>query len=287
MSWATKFQSFIISFAALLLCGNAAAQTNTDPAVLYDSADIVATGHLQQVKESPSGPLALFAISHLVKGKIRSTHAIADMPRSSRCHALEADHEYLIYGRWVNKHLWVDPCEGTKLMSQAEADLRYLHTIDKAVSPRCTAKHIVELAKTTSVIAIAHLSDTEDSLKGTNKDRQFCGTAATSEDAYYSVSEVLKGSMQHDKIAVEHPICRDTITVDGYDPRLSPNIFSSGNELLLLLSPGSHFEDRQAPTPYDETFEAVDGDCAVILTSDPAAQEALRAIRRDQEASRQ
>jgi hypothetical protein len=69
------------------------------------------------------------------------------------------------------------------------------------------------------------------------------------ESACYDVLDVLKGKLPDSKIAVEYAICWDTITVDGYTPRLSPKFFREGNVLLLFLKIGSHRDD-QVPVPF-------------------------------------
>jgi len=53
---------------------------------------------------------------------------------------------------------------------------------------------------------------------------------------YYDVLDVLKGQISDSKIAVEHVICWDTITVDGYSPGLSPELFREGNVMFFCCS---------------------------------------------------
>ena len=38
------------------------------------------------------------------------------------------NHRYPVYERKIDDQPWVDPCEGSKLYSQGESDLRYIHT---------------------------------------------------------------------------------------------------------------------------------------------------------------
>ena len=59
--------------------------------------------------------------------------------------------------------------------------------------------------------------------------RPWCGLVFTTEYAYYDVVDILKGKIPDSTIAVEHAICWDTITVDGYSPSLSPELFREGN----------------------------------------------------------
>jgi hypothetical protein len=166
----------------------------------------------------------------------------------------------------------VDPCEGSKLFSQAEPDLRYINTINPKISEQCNRRRLKQLARSTPIVVTAKVVGTEDSM-GTPATpfRPWCGLVLTTEYAYYDVLDVLKGQIHDSKIAVEHGICWDTITVDGYSPRLSPELFREDSVLLLYLKTGSHRDD-QVPVPFKSGYEDVDENCGAVIADSDAAQ---------------
>jgi len=200
------------------------------------------------------------------------------MPAESRCHALEENHRYLVYGRKIADQLWVDPCEGSKLYSQAESDLRYIHTRNPKVSEQCNNLRLKRLAETSAIVATAKVVGTEDSMGPTSLFRPWCGLAFTTEYAYYEIVDIMKGQIPEARIAVEHVICWDTITVDSYTPQLSPNLFREGNILLLFLKRGSHRTD-QVPPPFKPGYEGVDENCGAVIADSDAAHNVVALLR--------
>jgi hypothetical protein len=189
--------------------------------------------------------------------------------------------------------LWVDPCDGSKLVSQAEADLRYIHTVNKKVSEQCNHKRLVQLASSSPIVATAEVIGTEDSFAPDVPDmsvmalfRPWCGLVSTTEDAYYIVKDFLKGEINDSKIAVEHPVCWDTITVDGYTPALSPKLFKENNVLLLFLKPGSHQEHKLLPPHFNSVFSDEDGNCGAVLADGKAARDIAQSVRSMPDTSR-
>ena len=63
----------------------------------------------------------------------------------------------------VGSKLWVHPCEGSKLYSQVEPDLRYIHTMNPKISEQCNRIRLKQLAKTSAIVATANVVGTEDS----------------------------------------------------------------------------------------------------------------------------
>lgn len=257
--------------AYCLSAGSALAQIS--PASQYASADIVFGGRLEKISPSPSGLLASFFVNRIIKGgTARATTLHTQVPIESNCHGLEENHRYLIYGRRIGDQIWVDPCEGSKLFSQAEPDLHYIHTMKREISEQCNRERLKQLAKSTPIVATAKVVGTEDSMgTSTNLFRPWCGLVLTTEYAYYDVLEVLKGQIPDRKIAVEHAICWDTITIDGYSPSLSPELFREGNVLLLFLKKGSHRDD-QSPPPFKSGYEDVDENCGAVNADSDVAQ---------------
>jgi hypothetical protein len=176
----------------------------------------------------------------------------------------------------------VDPCEGSKLFSQAEPDLRYFHTINAKISEQCNRSRLKQFARSTPIVVTAKVAGTEDSM-GTSATlatlfRPWCGVTFTTEYAYYDVLDVWKGKIPDSKIAVEHAICWDTITVDGYSPSLSPELFREGNVLLLFLKIGSHRDD-QVPVPFKSGYVDVDENCGAVIADSNAAQSVTETLR--------
>jgi hypothetical protein len=256
-----------------LAAASALAQLGNAPAALYAGADIVFDGRVEKIASSPSGLTARFSVTKLVKGTAATGKEVqVQIPSESRCHAFEENHRYLVYGRKIDDQLWVDPCEGSKLYSQAESDLRYIHTINPRVSEQCNGIRLKRLAKTSAIVATAKIVGTEDTMGPASLlFRPWCGLVFTTEYAYYDVLDVLKGTVPDPKIAVEHAICWDTITVDGYSSSLSPELFREGNVLLLFLKIGSHRDD-QVPVPFKSGYEDVDENCGAVIAGSDAAQ---------------
>ena len=100
----------------------------------------------------------------------------------------------------------------------------------------------------------------------------------TTEYAYYDLLDVVKGQIPDAKIAVEHVICWDTITVDGYAPRLSPELFHEGNVLLLFLKRDSHRTDA-ALSPFKSGYEDVDENCGAVIADSDVAQSVITTLR--------
>jgi hypothetical protein len=278
-----------LSLAGLCLSVSGSFAQSSIAATLYATADVVFTGQLLKINPSPTGISAQFRIAQLIKGHTATDKVLQiDVPAQSRCHALEEDHSYLVYGRRIGEALWLDPCEGSKLVSLAEADLRYIHTKNPKVSERCRAKHLAELAAKAPIVATAEVVGTEDSLRTSPWlfFRPWCGLVFTTEDAYYRVRDILKGQLSDSKIVVEHPICWDTVTVDGYNPRLSPELFKEGNVLMLFLRAGSHQSNKEIPSPFQSVYEDLDENCGAVLADGEAAQSVAGAMRASPEAFR-
>jgi len=257
---------WLVLFSISVAAGSAPAQLRDAPAALFAGADIVFDGRLEKIARSPSGLTAHFSVTQLIKGPAATNKELqVQIPSESRCHAFEENHRYLVYGRNIGDQLWVDPCEGSKLFSQAEPDLRYLHTVNTKILEQCNRSRLKQLAGSTAIVVTAKVVGTEDSMRTpTTLFRPWCGLVFTTEYAYYDVLDVLKGKIPDSKIAVEHVICWDTITVDGYSPGLSPELFREGNDLLLFLKIGSHRDD-QVPVPFKSGYEDVDENCGAVI----------------------
>ena len=94
---------------------------------------------------------------------------------------------------------------------------------------------------------------------------------------------MLKGEVSAPNIAVEHVICWDTVTVGGYSPELSPELFKKGNSLLLFLNAGSHQPDRQRPMPFLSVYEDTDENCGAVEAEDEVALSIAESIRANSE----
>lgn len=276
---------YLFVLSTLFLASGAFGQLSGDPASLYASADIVFTGRVEKVWPSPSGLGARFEIMNRIKGKAGIKKDLqAFFPAQSRCHAIEENHSYLIYGRKMGDHLWVDPCEGSKLLSLAEPDLRYIHSIDPKISEQCNRNRLTQLAKSSRIVATADVVGTEDSVGNSPLFRPWCGLTFTTEDVYYRVREVLKGEISAPRMTVEHPICWDTVTVGGYSHALSPELFNEGNVLLLFLKQGSHQEGRQGSPSFLSVYADTDENCGAVKADDEAASSVANSIRATPEA---
>lgn len=264
-----------IGLLIVVLVGNLAfAQSSGDPATLYANADTVFVGELQKIIPSSTGLTVQFKFDQFIKGRGSTDKVLqADFPVVSRCHKLEQLHSYLVYARTFAEHLWVDPCDGSKLVSQAEVDLRYIHTINPKISERCNRTRLDQLAAKSPIVATAEVIETEDSLRG--KDvlvyRPWCGLTLSTEDAHYAVHDVLKGQIPDSKIVVEHLICLNTVTVNGYSPTLSPELFREGNVLLLFLKAGSSDPNKHVSPPFNSVYADVDEDCGAVMADGDAA----------------
>ena len=249
-------------------------------APFYAAADVVFDGRLEKIAPSPAGLTARFSVTRLIKGESATSKGVqVQIPSESRCHALEENHRYLVYGRRIGDRLWVDPCEGSKLYSQAESDLQYIHTINPKFSEQCNRTKLKQLARISPIVATAKVVGTEDSMGSEFPFfRPWCGLVFTTEYAYYDTLDVIKGQIPDSKIAVEHAICWDTITTDGYSARLSSGLFREGNVLLLFLKRGSHRTD-QPQAPFKSGYEDVDENCGAVIADTDAAQDAVASLR--------
>ena len=156
---------WLMFFTTSLAAGSAFSQVSDAPSALYAGADVVFDGRLEKIGPSPSGLTARFSVTQVIKGQAATgTGVQVQVPAHSRCHALEENHRYLVYGRKIDDQLWVDPCEGSKLYSQAESDLRYINTINPKVSEQCNGIRLKRLAKTSAIVATAKVVGTEDSM---------------------------------------------------------------------------------------------------------------------------
>jgi hypothetical protein len=183
---------WLMFFTTALAAGSAVSQVSDAPSALYAGADVVFDGRLEKIGPSPSGLKARFSVTQLIKGQAATgTGVQVQVPAHNRCHALEENHRYLVYGRKIDDQLWVDPCEGSKLYSQAESDLRYIHTINPRVSEQCNRTRLKRLAKTSPLVVTAKVVGTEDSMGSSTLFRPWCGITFTTEYAYYEILDVL------------------------------------------------------------------------------------------------
>ncbi|ABF41535.1 hypothetical protein Acid345_2534 [Candidatus Koribacter versatilis Ellin345] len=272
----------LLPIGLLSIC--ALAQTPS-PQTLYRTSDVVFLGRLDALKDNGTLRIATFRIDHAVKG-ITSEKVVVETPKNSECHALEEQHSYVVYAQKHQGFLWLDPCAGTKLRTQGQEDLRFLHTVDPAISPSCDADHMRKLAKKTPIIVEAELIDTETTAAYKSADvnqlltfHPWCGFVFSTEDAYYKVDRVLKGELNDTYFVGEHLICWDTLTVDGYNPELSSSLFVPGNKLLLFVKPATDRGVRPVPPPNKHAFLASDGDCSAVLADSAAAGFARESLR--------
>lgn len=220
---------FLFVLVASFVANGALAQSSVAPASLYAAADVIFTARLVRLSISPSGSVAHFEVSEFIKGTARKQKYLrAQVSIQGDCHAFEENHRYLIYGRRIGDQLWINPCEGSKLISLAEPDLKYIHSVNSKVSEQCNQSRLAKIARSSRIVVTAEVVGTEDTMGSPTFFRPWCGLAFTTEDAYYRVTEVLKGEVSDPNIAVEHVICWDTITVGGYSPALSPNCSRKG-----------------------------------------------------------
>jgi hypothetical protein len=263
----------------------AAAKRSIDVAQAYENADIVFTGVVESINvvgfPESIETTAIFEVLRPIKGNLVSNRKLTvNLTIDGHCDRFQVRHSYLVYGRVVGAELSADPCGDSKLISQAERDLRYIHSINPLVSEQCSEKRLSQLAGHSSIVAIAEVIGTEDSLGTTTSlFRPWCGISLTTEDAYYHVREVLKGHIADSKIVVEYPICWDTITVDGYHSTLSPELFKEGNALLLFLNKGSHKEGRIGSPSFPSLYMNMDENCGAINADDKASIGVADSIR--------
>lgn len=283
--------------AFVLFCFSAclASADNSEAAAYYVGADVVFTGFILDLQPSPEGFTAKFLISQPIKGAFKQNEKVAvGFPGKSPCDSFEDSHSYLVYAHRIGNAIWADPCEGSKLISKAEADLRYLHTVNAEVSEKCNRKHIAKLATDSPIVATAEVINTEDALAAEDYDlttmtlfRPWCGFVMSTEDAYYRVQEVLKGQIADSLISVEHVICSDTLTIDDYSPTLSPRLFKPGNVLLLFLKTGSNIPDKKGRPPFDSVYRDQDENCGAILADDESARYELEFLHSKSDANKQ
>jgi len=273
-------RSITILVVGIVLGACFALAQGASPEGLYLGADVVFVGRLQAVKPVAAGLSGTFEIEQSVKG-IQSKKLTVGMPKESKCHALEENHSYLVYAQRQGDTVWIDPCAGTKLESMAESDLRYLHTINPSITERCNSRFLRELASQSPIIVEAEVVGTEESMGVTSPLllRPWCGLTWSTEDAFYKTVRVLKGDVPDVVFVAEHPICWDTVTVDGYVPELSPELFENGNNLLLFLKPVSRRMDKHLPVPFKLIYSDVDENCGAVMSNSEAAQSAIRELR--------
>lgn len=270
----------ILPMLISVLAGIAIAQSGDDPASVYARADVVFTGRLERLTSSPRSLSALFEVDQRIKGQTGTKkYLLVQLLIQRDCHAFEENHSYLIYGQRISDQLWVNPCEGSKLISLAEGDLRYIHSVNPEVSERCNRDHLAKIARNSRVIVTAELVNTEDDIASPALFRPWCGLTFTTEDAYYRVIQVLKGDVNSPNIAVEHTICWDTVTVGGYSPALSPDLFQKGNTLLLFLNPISSRPDKRRPVEFQSVYMDMDENCGAVRADDEVAMSIAEAIR--------
>lgn len=266
------------------LCVQGLAQI--DSAAAYAGADVVITGRLEKIQPSPRGFAAQFLVDQVAKGKLsKGQNFPVNVIAQDQCHAFEENHSYLVYARRIGDDFWIDPSAGSKLLSLAEADLRYIHSLSPKIHEQCDRNRLVALAQKSPIVVKAEVMGTEETMPADNSldmtlhYRPWCGLVFTTEDAYYKVVDVLKGNLPDSQIVVEHPICWDTITVEAYTPMLSPELFRIGNVLLLFLKPGSHQPQRSIPVPFKSVYEALNENCGAVQEDDEAAQYAIDSLK--------
>jgi len=275
----------LLAWCLTSLCSLTFAQSSPPPDVLYSAADVVFTGRLSKIDHSSNGVIARFERDLIVKGDLTRRDVTVRLEPVGQCHPFEENHSYLLYAQKIGGELWADPCAGSKLLSMAEEDLRYLHTVNSKIGQRCSRERLAQLAGRSSIVATAEVIGTEDGLPAEQNLefmrlwRPWCGLAFSTEDAYYTVLTVLKGNISDARIVVEHPICWDTVTVDGYYTNLSPTLFSKGNRLLLFLKPGSHDKGKKSPPGYDAVYSDIDENCGAVSANDETAQSLLEDLR--------
>jgi len=151
--------------AVVVIASSVLAQSEEEPANLYANADVVFTGRVASIEQGLGGPSVSFAIDDRIKGVSNELKTLnAGVPTETRCHKFEENHSYLVYGRRVGDAVVADPCEGSKLISQAEKDLRYIHTVDPKVSEKCSRKNLRALARKSPVIVTAEVIGTQDTV---------------------------------------------------------------------------------------------------------------------------
>lgn len=227
----------------------------------YVAADVVFLGFLQNLAEVPLGYKAEFRIDTPIKN-IKASKAVVLSAKDSRCGHLENLKAYLVYAQDVSGQLWADLCSGTKHRSLAEADLRYIHTLNQKVSPECGRTKIEKLSKLSETIVLAEVLGTRETMLFSC----WSGLARCVQNERYSIKQVLKGRVGEAEIVVEHVIVDNSLTADVYVPQLSPLLFRRGNQVVLFLWPNASapYGDKQQNALDGVGFADVDEDCGVL-----------------------
>jgi hypothetical protein len=251
---------------ALLCVGPASAQEATRAASDYARAHSVFVGVLEGLDSPPDGSGAVFRVSKPIKGLAKGEHRLqVRTPVNSECGTYSEENVYLVYARRIEGELWADPCEGTKHISLAEPDLRYIHTVNAKVWPTCSPKRLRELAGRAEVIAKAEVVSIAPVIMNC-----WSGIAICTARVAYDVRQVFKGRIGYKRILVEHLLLKNSLTGDIDNPRLSPTLFREGNVLLLFLGSAntSRYPNRAELVAKGVGYVNLDEDCGAVMADE-------------------
>ena len=104
-----------------------------------------------------------------------------------------------------------------------------LSLFTSAPTADCGERKLEALTQRSQVVVVAKITRVEPSLGA------WSGYFHFVQHVHYEVEEVLKGTLPDHEIIVAHPVVKNTATADTKEARLSPELFTVGNRVVLFL----------------------------------------------------
>lgn len=139
--------------------------------------------------------------------------------------------------------------------------------------PVCDEQRLERLAQKADAVVVAEVTEVGPAPGA------WSGTFAVAQRVRYRLKDVLKGSIPAQQIEVGHYVVANSATADGKEPRLSRDLFSVGNELVLFLvqDPKTGYIAKEFPCKgNDPTYLVTDETCGAVKADDAV----IRVVRR-------
>jgi hypothetical protein len=129
---------------------------------------------------------------------------------------------------------------------------------------RCDSREAMQkLTQDSELIVIAEVVEIEKLLVSI-----WSGPVASRQWVKYKIKGVLKGAIDEPEITVRHYLVYKALTADSEIARLSPKLFSKGNNLLLFIRSDQQESKKTQTLPAGKTYLSLDPNCGSVIANE-------------------
>lgn len=138
-----------------------------------------------------------------------------------------------------------------------------LSSLSLPAMSQCDKEKWQRLAGEAGLVLVAEVEEVKPSLGF------WSGHIASVQRARFKVVKVLKGQLSSSRLEVEYYVVKNDALADTKQPRLSPEIFKVGNQLVLFLEPDPKKDEAYFTATRNQGTVKADADMLKLLSNLP------------------